>query len=252
MKKIIGTILAIIAIFAFSISSFAEMTEFDNITVEAKDDGTVTVDALVKDDSILAVMIQIYSMEAGEENERIAVSSFGVKDQWKMTDVPLETEKQYIVKIARFSGGDWYTKEFMVEKPETPEKPVYESNGTTVTQASTKVSDSSGAVSGVWVYEPASGRWTFAYNGIIPKACWLKVFNPYAGNVAQWFYFDPTGFMCTGWTWIKDSDGVTRCYYLNPTHDNSFGACYLNGKTPDGWMVDKNGAWIVNRVVQTK
>lgn len=58
--------------------------------------------------------------------------------------------------------------------------------------------------------------------------------------------------MLTGWNWIKDADGVTRCYLLNPVSDGSRGACYMNGRTSDGWTVNASGAWTVNGVVQTK
>ena len=64
---------------------------------------------------------------------------------------------------------------------------------------------------------------------------------------------DANGNMLTGWQWIKGSDGVTRCYYLNPNKDNTLGACLIGpAVTPDGFTVDANGAWTVNGVVQTK
>ena len=32
----------------------------------------------------------------------------------------------------------------------------------------------------------------------------------------------------TGWNWIKDGDGVTRCYYLNPNADGTRGKMAVN------------------------
>ena len=59
--------------------------------------------------------------------------------------------------------------------------------------------------------------------------------------------------MMTGWQWIKGSDGITRCYYLNPVSDNTLGACFMGpGTTPDGYTVDASGAWTVNGIVQTR
>ena len=58
--------------------------------------------------------------------------------------------------------------------------------------------------------------------------------------------------MLTGWQWITDKDGVTRCYYLNPFPDNLGGAALLDGTTPDGYTVNADGAWTVNNVVQVK
>ncbi len=116
------------------------------------------------------------------------------------------------------------------------------SRGTaTTTVASTGVSGNWTAAENDWYFENYKGQW-----GLIQ--------NPYAagGTKSQWFFFDANGKMLTGWVWIKGADGITRCYYLNPNHDGSFGACYLNGTTPDGYTVDASGAWTVNGVVQTK
>ena len=107
------------------------------------------------------------------------------------------------------------------------------------------------AAAGDWT-QNADGTWKFSQAGKAVANTWALVKNPYAGDAAQWFFFDANGNMLTGWVWIKGADGVTRCYYLNPTSNGSKGACFLNGKTPDGYTVDASGAWIVNGVVQTK
>lgn len=101
-----------------------------------------------------------------------------------------------------------------------------------------------GAVSGNWSYEEQSDSWRFFINGEMVKNRWVAAFNPYAaGSRASWFYFDENGLMLTGWQHIKDTDGITRWYYLNAAKDGKLGACYLNTVTPDGYVVDANGAW---------
>ena len=112
------------------------------------------------------------------------------------------------------------------------------------------------AVKGMWTYHPESNTWTFNAAGQAYRECWGYIENPYAQKdqqPADWFYFNSEGIMLTGWQWIKDSDGVTRCYYLNPVSDHTLGACFLGpGTTPDGYTVDVNGAWVVNGIVQTR
>ena len=91
-----------------------------------------------------------------------------------------------------------------------------------------------------WRYNPATGVWQCGNY----KDQWALVLNPYCGNASQWFYFDKEGNMLTGWQWITDYDGVTRCYYLNPVHDVQYGALYFDGRTPDGYLVNSDGAWV--------
>lgn len=57
-----------------------------------------------------------------------------------------------------------------------------------------------------------------------------------------WYQNDDQSYLAGGWNWV---DG--RCYYFTPE-----GYCLLNTQTPDGYMVDASGAWIVDGVVQTQ
>lgn len=57
-----------------------------------------------------------------------------------------------------------------------------------------------------------------------------------------WYLNDDGGFFSSGWQWI---DG--RCYYFTPE-----GYCLIDCATPDGYTVDKTGAWTVNGLVQTQ
>lgn len=131
-------------------------------------------------------------------------------------------------------------------------EPSRKGSGSGTVSAVTDAADRAGVVSGTWV-PAADGTWEFYTDGKKTVSAWVKAVNPYAagGPRAQWFRFDADGSMLTGWQWITDTDGVTRCYFLNPVSDGSLGACYLNGRTPDGWTVDANGAWTVNGAVQT-
>lgn len=122
------------------------------------------------------------------------------------------------------------------------------SSGSSVITASTFASGN--GVEGTWTKD-AAGKWSFNDGTKTYKSTWALIKNPAAKGASQWFYFDQNGYLATGWVWIKGADGVTRCYYLCPSGD-FMGACYMNGKTPDGYFVNANGEWIVNGVVQTK
>ncbi len=111
-------------------------------------------------------------------------------------------------------------------------------------------SNGGSTVDGAWSYN--NGTWTCAVGGSNLTSQWKSVTNPYAGNAAQWFYFDVTGRMVTGWQWIKGADGKYHCYYFNPVSNGSQGQCQLGGTTPDGWQVNENGEWVVEGVVQTR
>ncbi len=78
------------------------------------------------------------------------------------------------------------------------------------------------AAPGGWQQEAYSGRWRWVMAG-------------------GYYYFD-----C--WQWLDGNhDGICECYYFDPE-----GYCLQNTKTPDGYYVNADGAWIVNGVVQTK
>ena len=55
------------------------------------------------------------------------------------------------------------------------------------------------------------------------------------------------GRMLTGWQWI---DGY--CYYFGTNSENNEGHLYRNEKTTDGFMVDAEGRWVENGIVQVK
>lgn len=63
-----------------------------------------------------------------------------------------------------------------------------------------------------------------------------------------WWQNDDGTYPASTWQWIDgNNDGISECYYFNPE-----GYCVTSGTTPDGYMVDGTGAWIVGGVVQTQ
>lgn len=68
----------------------------------------------------------------------------------------------------------------------------------------------------------------------------------YAGTWSQegtaWKYKNDNGSLATGWNWI---DGKSYFFDAN-------GKMLVDTTTPDGYTVNKDGAWVVNAVVQTQ
>ena len=66
---------------------------------------------------------------------------------------------------------------------------------------------------------------------------------------ATWKYQNADNtYFSDGWHWIDgNSDNVAECYYFNAD-----GTILISTTTPDNYMVNENGAWVVNGVVQTK
>lgn len=63
-----------------------------------------------------------------------------------------------------------------------------------------------------------------------------------------WWYklnADGSSFLANTWFWIKDTDGVTRCYYFD--HDGWL----ETNTTVDGYKIDENGRWVENGTVKT-
>lgn len=137
-----------------------------------------------------------------------------------------------------------------------------------------------GSVVGTWV-NTADGLWAFTVGGRTYHNEWAYVHNPYAvggQSGTDWFRFDETGHMVTGWytdqdgntyylwpfpdgtqgrmvtgwQWIAGSDGKERCYYFNPISDGTRGAMYRSRTAPDGKNVNEKGEWTVNGAVQLR
>lgn len=63
-----------------------------------------------------------------------------------------------------------------------------------------------------------------------------------------WYQNDDGGYPISTWQWIDgNGDGTAESYYFNEQ-----GYCLMNTTTPDGYLVNPSGAWIVGGVVQTQ
>ena len=77
--------------------------------------------------------------------------------------------------------------------------------------------------------------------------------NAFAGewrsdNIGWWWQNDDGSYPANCWQWIDgNNDGTAECYYFNPS-----GYCLMGTTTPDGYIVDSNGAWIIGGDVQRK
>ena len=59
---------------------------------------------------------------------------------------------------------------------------------------------------------------------------------------------DDGSYETNGWQWLDgNKDGVAECYYFDAN-----GHMLANTKTPDGYQVNENGAWVENGSVQSK
>ena len=63
-----------------------------------------------------------------------------------------------------------------------------------------------------------------------------------------WWLNDDGTWPSNSWQWLDGNlDGVAECYYFGAD-----GCMYASTSTPDGYLVNADGAWVVNGVVQTK
>ncbi len=156
------------------------------------------------------------------------------------------------------------------------------SNGSGNSDRSETSSLPSYVVHGTWGLN-AEGNWTFLDDsGRFYKNCWAAIYNPYADPARgqssfDWFCFDENGSMrtgwfqdsdgsyyylnstsdgtrgkmLTGWHWIPDGSGLRKCYYFNPASDGTRGKM-LSGTVVDGNLLNTDGAWVIDGVVQTR
>ena len=71
------------------------------------------------------------------------------------------------------------------------------------------------------------------------------------------YYLNPVsdntkGRMMTGWNWITGKDKWLRCYYFQENSNGTKGALFKNKTTPDGYIVNTEGEWTVDKQVQKK
>lgn len=63
-----------------------------------------------------------------------------------------------------------------------------------------------------------------------------------------WWDNGDGSFPANQWMWLDgNEDGISECYYFDGS-----GYMLSDTTTPDGYTVDKNGAWILDGIIQTK
>lgn len=81
----------------------------------------------------------------------------------------------------------------------------------------------------------------FSLSSIVFAGEWKK------DNVGWWYDNGDGNYSANMWQWIDgNNDGMAECYYFDRA-----GYCLTNTLTTDGYVVNENGAWIVDGVVQT-
>lgn len=210
-------------------------------------DGYITKDKVIKDLKIGAYMSAVGLSSRtviGDSVESVARIRVRDRDDIKLTEEPNIPEKP--------------------EVPEKPKKPDRSDNS------------GSGKDSGKFYVEwkQNAGNWrAVKKDGTYAKNEWYQCY--YNGQVS-WYRFDKDGNMISGW--YLDGDG--SWYYMSENHDGSYGAMvmgwkWINGKcyylnpenqatqykygamlkstiTPDGYVVNENGEWVVDGVVQIR
>lgn len=192
--------------------------------------------------------------KATDEDAGYMIGTFYDKDRKMFTYNGKANEMatvQCAIALADFmNGGSVYellSGKYTYKKKAEPSPAVSGSGSTSVPVKPKKTGTWNEPVTdGTWKQEP-DGSWSYTTNSGF-RSTWGYIYNPYAKDAEknQWFYFDGSGKMLTGWQVING-----KWYYLNPASDGSMGACLLNSTTPDGYTVNENGEWTVNGVVQT-
>lgn len=95
--------------------------------------------------------------------------------------------------------------------------------------------DSEGYLKTGWVFDGASGKWY-----LLNEKNGMQIGWHYDESGRFWYYLDPvSGAMLTGWQLING-----KWYYFSKTSGAvPLGSMYKEIRTPDGYYVDKDGAW---------
>ena len=94
---------------------------------------------------------------------------------------------------------------------------------------------------GAWVKDGKTQTMQMAQNGTWQQGT--------GANAGRWQWINSDGSVRPmGWHWLDGNrDGVAECYYIGAD-----GWLIANGKTPDGYTVNADGAWIENHIPKTK
>lgn len=142
--------------------------------------------------------------------------------QWQW----LDGNRDGVAECYAFDNDGW-----MYANTTTPDGYLVNANGAWVSGGVVQTQSTSGSTSsaGVGWRLGANGRW------------W------YATNAAGTTYHVGTP-IAPYWAWIDgNGDGISESYAFD-----ALGYMYANTTTPDGYVVNADGAWTVNGVVQTK
>lgn len=103
-----------------------------------------------------------------------------------------------------------------------------------------------------WAYKDIinNRKWYMLDSNGDMRVGWFKT------DSGKWYFFDTDkneneGIMQTGWRWIKSEDSKMRCYYFSEKNE-TVGILLVDTIIDGKYTVDKDGAWTVDGVVQTK
>ena len=87
------------------------------------------------------------------------------------------------------------------------------------------------------------------FGGLISLSICFPSFDGWKSGGNGWWFDNGNGtWPASCWLWIDgNQDGQAECYYFQQN-----GYILTNAKSPDGYMVDGNGAWVVDGVVQRR
>ena len=67
-------------------------------------------------------------------------------------------------------------------------------------------------------------------------------------SIDWWWQNDDGSYPVNQWQWIDgNQDGISECYYFGID-----GYMFANTTTPDGYIVNSDGAWILSGIVQSQ
>lgn len=100
--------------------------------------------------------------------------------------------------------------------------------------------DKRGVMQTGWFKDPADERWYYLHG--TSDGSLGHMYTGWKEIDGNWYFFGQDGRMAVGWHWI---DG--KCYYMS----RESGKMYFDTVTPDGYIVDKSGAWVEDGKVKT-
>lgn len=239
-----------------------DFEEDGSVTIELKSDWLATSSNAVKVELALYVNGKARALTAPVKvevdlPETFVASYSNAAYNFNVSPKPVSYEIKDGKLIITIAKADVYTVQATKKKSGSSGFHRGSSSGRATVKADYKASTGK---RGSWVLD--NKGWWFKYqDGTWPKSQWLELeWN----NGKNWYYFGADGYMVTGWY----QDGG-KWYYLHPNADGNRGYMYtgwhqisnnwyyfcvtagspkgslvVNGTTPDGYKVNKNGEWV--------